>query len=393
MPDLFKVKLIEPDDTELTKIGFDSSYVSQGANKHKFVSLKIHSLTPAQANIIKQTALACGTDAAVHREVITGKAEKSDCILSGSISELKKISKKLSTQPFSLSKLGNEILEVIYLKPEPLTVKKTVFDWECPYIMGIVNITPDSFSDGGKYNDVDAAYNHACALISDGADIIDIGGESTRPYAQKISVEEEIDRVIPLIKKIRSEFPDIPLSIDTRNSQTAKLALEAGVDIINDVSAGEWDAEMKNIAREFDAPFILNHSKGTPENMQDNPVYKDIKDEIFNYFYAKISELIEYGLNKSKLIIDPGIGFGKTKEQNFELLKNISELKSLGFPILVGHSRKNFLKKSIGADDIETLDKATNVLSTHLINSGVNILRVHNVRDLKMQMNINMDLF
>ena len=165
MNELFKVKLIKANRVELEKIGFDSSYARQGTDKHRFLSLKIYSLSPAQANIIKQAALAGGTDAAVHREVITGKIEKSDCILSGSLAELKKIAEKLSCQPFKLGILGKKILELIEIQPEPIKIRNTVFDWERPYIMGILNVTPDSSSDGGEFFDTKKAVLHAADLI------------------------------------------------------------------------------------------------------------------------------------------------------------------------------------------------------------------------------------
>ena len=197
---------------------------------------------------------------------------------------------------------------------------------------------------------------------------------------------------MPVIKKIRADFPDFPLSIDTRNAKTAKCALDAGVDVINDVSACEWDVNMKNIAKDYDAPLILNHSKGTPENMQNNPVYDDISEEVFKYFAKKTDNLINFGMKKSKMIIDPGIGFGKTPEQNFKLLKSVRTLKALGMPVLVGHSRKSFLQKQISSNDNIELDKATNLVSAFLLSEGVNILRVHNVKDLKMLVELRKNL-
>lgn len=389
----FTVEHIKPDESELLKIGFDKCYALKGLEKHKFLSLKIKPLSSAQANIIKQTALSCGTDAAVHRDVITGEAENSACIISGSISELKLIAKKLSVQPFGLGMLAKEIISAISAEIEPISLKGTIFDWKRPYIMGILNITPDSFSDGGCFFDTAAAFEHAAKLIEDGADIIDIGGESTRPYAQKVDIDVEIGRILPVVEKIREKFPDIPLSIDTRNAKTAKYALEAGVDIINDVSACDWDEKMKEIAKNYDCPLILNHSKGSPENMQDNPAYESVTEEIFDYFEAKIEELVAFGIKKSRLIVDPGIGFGKTAGQNFEILRKIANFKSFNLPVLVGHSRKAFLKKTINSDDNFELDKATNAVSAFLLQAGVNILRVHNVKELKTLVKISEKLF
>lgn len=385
----FKVTFIEPDEAELVKIGFDETYTKQGLNKHKFVSVKIYNLSPAQANILKQTALSTGTDCAVHREVITGKTESSDCILSGSISELKKIAEKLKFQPFKLNALGQNITALIEKKLEKLKIRDVEFEWKKrSYVMGIVNVTPDSFSDGGNYQESQNAIEHAIRLVEEGADIIDIGGESTRPYSKKVSIEEEISRVIPVIQGIRAANQNIPISIDTRNSRTAKAALEAGADIINDVSACDCDKNMPAIAKEYNCPIILNHAKGTPDIMQENTVSDDIVVEIYDYFSKKTETLTEFGINPKNLIIDVGIGFGKNTEQNFELIKKIHVFDSLGFPILVGHSRKTFLQNILETKDNADLDIATNAVSTLLMSKKVDIIRVHNVKQLKIAMEI-----
>lgn len=389
MERIFKVIRIKPDKNELLKIGFDKCYAAKGIEKHKFLSLKIYNLTPAQANIIKQTALSVGTDCAVHRETITGKTEKSDCILSGSYSELAKTASKLKSQPFGLAILSDAITQQLIENTPALKIRNTEFNWnDKTYIMGIVNATPDSFSDGGKYNCTEKAVMHALQLINDGADIIDIGGESTRPYAEKITVEEEFSRVIPVITELRKKNQNIPISIDTRNSKTAREALLAGADIINDVSACDWDKNMPAVAKEYDAPLILNHSKGSPDVMQNNTEYSDIVESIYDYFSSKISDLCAFGIKKEKLIIDIGIGFGKNTDDNFELIKKISTFKSFGCPILVGHSRKSFLQKTFDTKDNDILDKATNIVSYHLVNEGVNILRVHDVQSLRMLLSI-----
>ena len=251
MDNFFKIKYLKTTENEIEKIGFDKSYIKKAAEKHKFTSIKIYNLSCAQANIIKQTALSIGTDCAVHRETITGKVEKSDCILSGSISELKKISKKLSHQPLKLSELGANILNLLENRLDPINIRQTIFSWEKPYLMGILNITPDSFSDGGCHNTLEKAIEHYKKLVNDGADIIDIGGESTRPFANEVTPEEEQKRVLPVIKAIREFDTSTIISIDTRNSTTAQKALEEGADIINDISSGDWDENMFKIAQGY----------------------------------------------------------------------------------------------------------------------------------------------
>lgn len=389
MKNSFKLKYLSCNNKTLSDIGFDKTYCQKAVQKHVFKTIKIYDLTCAQANIIKQTALSCGTDCSVHREVITGKVEFSDCILSGSVNELFKIVEKLKYQPLKLSCLADEIKQLLTEKTESISVRDIILDWRIPYLMGILNITPDSFSDGGLYETTDSAVSHYKKLIQDGADLIDIGGESTRPYSSPVDEKEEIKRVIPLIKAIREFDSKTILSIDTRNANTAREAIEAGADIINDVSGCEWDEKMVGVIKEKNCPVILNHSKGTPDIMQNNTNSSDIVDEIFNCLSSKIEYLEESGIDKSKIIIDPGLGFGKSTKQNFEIINRLEEFSSLGCPILIGHSRKNFIKETIGNDNIAELDIATAILTQKLINKKVNILRVHNVQLNKTAVNLN----
>ena len=394
MNQAFKIKLIDCQESDLREIGFDKSYIHKGLDKHRFKTLKICGLNCAQANILKQTALTSGTDCAVHREVITGKVETSDCILSATIAQFQKISEKLKFQPLKLSVLGEQIKDILHQNLPETIIRDLAIDWsKRPYIMGILNVTPDSFSDGGEYNTIEKALKHYKEMIEQGADIIDIGGESTRPYSNKISPEEEIQRVIPVIKEIRKYDKETIISIDTRNAQTAKEAISSGVDIINDVSAMEWDNDMLPLIKELKCPVILNHSSAAPDTMQDNTQYTDVVDDIYDYFQKKLDILYENGIEKSQVIIDPGIGFGKTTRQNYEIIKRLQEFKTLDCPILVGHSRKNFLKETILSDIREDLDAATMVVSQKLIENKVNIIRVHNVKEHKMLLNICQSLF
>ena len=394
MNQAFKIKLIDCQESDLREIGFDKSYIHKGLDKHRFKTLKICGLNCAQANILKQTALTSGTDCAVHREVITGKVETSDCILSATISQFQKISEKLKFQPLKLSVLGEQIKDILHQNLPETIIRDLAIDWtKRPYIMGILNVTPDSFSDGGEYNTIEKALKHYKEMIEQGADIIDIGGESTRPYSNKISPEEEIQRVIPVIKEIRKYDKETIISIDTRNAQTAKEAINSGADIINDVSAMEWDNDMLPLIKELKCPVILNHSSAAPDTMQDNTQYMDVVDDIYDYFQKKLDILYENGIEKSQVIIDPGIGFGKTTRQNYEIIKRLQEFKTLDCPILVGHSRKNFLKETILSDIREDLDAATMAVSQKLIENKVNIIRVHNVKEHRMLLNICQSLF
>ncbi len=380
MENTFKLKFIRCQESDLSNIGLDRTYTRRAVEKHCFKTLKICGLTCAQANIIKQTALSSGTDCAVHREVITGKVETSDCILSGSIDELKKIAEKLKYQPLKLSTLAQDIKDMLTYTPAPLAIRNFVLNWQEPYLMGILNITPDSFSDGGQYNTSDKAIEHYKELIQDGADIVDIGGESTRPYSTPTDAQEEQSRILPVIKKIREFDKNTILSVDTRNASTARHALELGADIINDIAATEWDPDMSKVAVEYKCPIILGHASATPDCMQNHTDYADVVEEIFNYFYKKIDLLTFLGIDKTNIILDPGIGFGKTVQQNLEIINRLEEFTTLGCPILIGHSRKTFLQETINSHDNGQLDEGTAILTAKLIEKKVNIIRVHNVK-------------
>jgi dihydropteroate synthase len=246
------------------------------------------------------------------------------------------------------------------------------------HVMGILNVTPDSFSDGGRLNSEQDILNQAETMVKDGADILDIGGESTRPFAEAVAVDEEINRVIPAITAIRKHFTT-PISIDTTKAEVARQALEAGADIINDISAFHHDSEIIDVALKFDAPVIIMHMQGTPRTMQVNPSYDDVIGEIRTYLAERLKWAERKGLSRKKIIVDPGIGFGKTIGHNLTILKNLSEFSSLGCPILVGHSRKAFIGALLDIKDPSSRDNATSVLSALCVQSGVSILRVHDV--------------
>jgi dihydropteroate synthase len=378
----FKIRKIAPVAAKqaIAEIGFDKSYIHKAIDKYDFFLLKIQDLTCPQSTILKQLALSAGADCAVHREVLTHRIEKTDVVLGATVSQYKKIAEKLKHQPFKLSLLSEELK--IFLKAEPATIKirNTVFDWKKKtYIMGILNITPDSFSDGGKFYAQNDAIEHFRQLVEQGADIIDIGGESTRPFSEKVPVEEEIARVIPVIKAIRKINSDIAISIDTRNAKTAKMAIEAGADIINDISGFDWDKEMVKVAAETQAPIIIMHSLDDPQKMQINPVYEqNIVDAIIEKLFKKTELAINAGIKKENIILDAGIGFGKTLEHNLEIIKRIEEFSSLGFATLAGVSRKSVITKILNLPPEES-EEANISLASYMASKGVNILRVHDV--------------
>ena len=249
-------------------------------------------------------------------------------------------------------------------------------------VMGIVNVTPDSFSDGGKFFSPEDAISHASKLISQGADIIDIGGESTRPGAEQVSETEELNRVIPVIEKIRDENPKILISIDTTKALVAEHAIEVGADIINDVSGFSFDNNMIETVARFNVPVIIMHMKGKPQNMQLNPEYKDVINEILDFFKKKIKVAIQSGINRRMIILDPGIGFGKTVEHNFELLSRLNEFNVLELPIMIGPSRKSFIGITLDLPPEDRIEGTAAAVSAGVMN-GATIVRVHDVKSMK----------
>jgi dihydropteroate synthase len=246
--------------------------------------------------------------------------------------------------------------------------------------MGIINCTPDSFYEGSRYETIKGILTQTEKFISEGVDIIDVGGYSTRPGAFNIPLTEEIERTQKAIAAIRKEFPEIIISIDTFRAEVAKEALEAGANLVNDISGGEIDPEIWNIVAKYKCPYILMHMRGTPQNMQEFTTYDSLFKDIASYFSTKINALKKLGIHD--VIIDPGFGFSKTLEQNYELLNTLSDLQFLGCPILVGFSRKSMIYKKLGITNNEALN-GTTILNTKAILNGAKILRVHDVREAK----------
>ena len=270
------------------------------------------------------------------------------------------------------------------LKTTDLSIKKSfnlngkLFSFDKPLIMGIINMTPDSFFDGGKYNSCDKALVKIENMLDQGASIIDIGGCSTRPGSESISISEEWNRIEKIIKQSIKFFPKIIISVDTFRSDIAKRALIEGASIINDISGGSYDSNMYKVVSNFKAPYVLMHLRGIPKNMMEKTNYENLMVELLKYFSKKIKRLKKFGIND--VILDPGFGFAKNYNQNYEILKNLSLLKKFNLPILAGLSRKLFVKKKFGSSNADSL-KGTIKLNEIAINNGANILRVHDVKE------------
>ena len=264
-----------------------------------------------------------------------------------------------------------------------LTIRDHCFTWgKRTYIMGILNITPDSFSDGGKFNTTSAALTQAEAMVSAGADIIDIGGQSTRPGAEQISLEAELERVLSVLELLRPII-DIPISIDTTRAEVAKAAIIAGADIINDISAGTFDPQMLPTVAGLNVPIVLMHIRGTPQTMQKLTDYEDLITDIYNFLSEKITDATLAGIDQNKIIIDPGIGFAKNHQQNLEIFRHLRSLKTLNSPILIGASRKSFIGHILNQPDPKSRVWGTAAACCAAIFNGADILRVHDVQEMQ----------
>lgn len=369
-------------EKEINAIGFDKSYSHKAKEKFEYKNIKIYSLTPAMANILKQTALSVGCDCATHREVITGKIENSNCILGGSVSQIKKIAEKLKFQPFGLKELGKKLENSC---PPLAGGPKSMISRRGTKLVGILNLTTNSFSDGGMYNDFEKAKEHLLELISDGADIIDIGAESTKPYSSPVSPKEQLEKLLPIIDFAKNQTT---ISIDTRSAIVAEECINAGANIINDVSGFDYDEKMVDVIAKHNIPIIIQHSQGTPETMQNSPHYNNLIEDIFLNLKKKID--FAHSKNIKNIIIDPGIGFGKTKEDNFEIIKRIEEFQSLNCPIMLGISRKSLLDMP-NADNLAK-DIYTTVINALAIERNVDYIRVHNIKMHRKLIDL-MDMF
>lgn len=269
--------------------------------------------------------------------------------------------------------------------PIPATwmVRNTCFNWgQRTYLMGVLNVTPDSFSDGGQFDSLATALEQAKYLVAAGADILDIGGQSTRPQAVEVDVETELARVIPVIEAVRSQL-DVPISVDTTRAVVAKAAVEAGADIINDISGAMFDPDMLPTIAALQVPLILMHLRGTPQTMQQLTDYQDLVGEIQSFLQARIEAAIAAGIDLAHLMIDPGIGFAKTYSQNLELLRRVAEFRALGCPILIGPSRKSFIGHILNQPDPQQRVWGTAAACGAAIAGKADVLRVHDVQEMR----------
>jgi len=368
----------------MKKMGVDPTGVRLMEGKTLHFNLKVEGIEPRTANLLKQEMLALGGDVAVDGRGLDCSTEKTDALLMGTQKHFEKLVLKLEQYP-ALNPLGQSIKETLK------NISKTQYAIRCrkrtltlgkrTLLMGVLNVTPDSFSDGGLFYDKEKAIPHGLRMVEEGADIIDIGGESTRPGSKPLELEEELRRVIPVIKSIAAEV-DVPISIDTYKSTVAQKAIEAGAEMINDISGLNFDPTLAEVASREDVPLVLMHIRGTPETMQKNVHYDSLFSEILHYLKDSIHRAESAGLDPRQIIIDPGIGFGKTGEDNLFIIRNLFEFRILGKPILLGTSRKSFIGKILDTEVGDRLEGTLSSIAAGVLN-GANIIRCHDVLQAK----------
>jgi len=352
----------------------------------------VHNLRNPAVLILKESFLSKGGDCAIHRDSITHRIDRSDCILLGTRKAFSQVISDLREQAFELPRVADEIQSAIenfasksLRMPDSARLSDPLRAFYSKLksrtlIMGILNVTPDSFSDGGLHNAPDAAAAHGLRMVEDGADVIDVGGESTRPGCAAVSAEEEIARVVPAIRAL-CERTDVPISVDTFKPEVARAALDAGASIINDIT-GLIDPEMRSLAAERRSPSVLMHMRGTAQTMQEYAEYDDLISDVMRELRERIGAAVEAGLPEEYIIVDPGVGFAKTAEQNMEIIRKLADFKSLGLPILMGTSRKGFIGKVLGGVPADKRVEGTAATVALSIANGANIVRVHDVAQM-----------
>lgn len=378
----------------IASIGAHPASVPIFTHKAAIVPYKLLQVRTPAANILKQEMLAAGGDAVVPTGCIVNADKYVDVLLLGTLKQYKLLLKKLELmQYFGLKQVAEELQAAVDSALAPQTLKTILADgrvltYDKMCVMGILNITPDSFYAGSRVPVLDDVLTRAGQMLEQGAQILDIGGESTRPGSDSVDGEEERRRVLPMVAALRKEYPEAILSVDTYRADTAEAALEAGADIINDISAMEADPHMLDVAVRTKAPIILMHMRGTPKNMQQNCQYQDVVQEVAVYLAERAQQLRECGVGRDKIILDPGIGFAKDVEQNLRLMRDLHVLTSFGYPVLLAASRKSTIGAVLGGVPADERLEGTIATSLQAVYAGAQMVRVHdvleNVRAIRM---------
>ena len=370
----------------LDEIKVDACGIEAMLPKMGHLNIRIEGVSCRAANIIKQEMLAVGGDAAVARGTVACSIPATDVILMGTPKQLRKFAEKITRQPFGLALLAVSVarfLENINNQSLVLkTARRDIALGDRTLIMGIVNVTPDSFSDGGRYLATDQAIAHALRLVDEGADILDFGGESSRPGALPVSPEEELARLIPVMEAVAKRV-DTPLSVDTTKAAVARAALDAGAEIVNDISSMRFDDKMPAVIAGKGAAVVLMHMRGTPRDMQAGDLnYASLWGEILRFLEKRIDAAQRDGIGERQIVVDPGLGFGKSAEDNLKIIRELRECRVLGVPVLVGPSRKAFIGRITGGTPAERTEGTAAAVTAAIMN-GADIVRVHDVGIMK----------
>jgi dihydropteroate synthase len=375
---------------EVASCGVKKSRVEDALHSIEHFTIKLEGVPAPECVVLKYRMLEAGGTVFFSESVVEKGAQFSDIILTGSRRQFRVLRESLQNEGFDLPTLGREILELIeHYCRDSFVISYTGGSLtlaDRPLLVGVINVTPDSFSDGGDFFSPERALEHGLALAEEGADILDVGGESTRPGAQPVPVAEELRRVVSVISALR-EKTSVPVSIDTYKAEVAVEAIAAGAKMVNDITGLFGHSAMAEVVAEHKVPVVLMHIKGTPKDMQTSPRYKDLISEIIRRLRQSLERAKSCGIDFEKTIIDPGIGFGKTVQHNLEILDRLDEIRSLGRPIMVGTSRKSFIGNILGVPPKERI-LGTAASSAIAIYKGAKLLRVHDVRETKQVLKV-----
>ncbi|MBR4532463.1 dihydropteroate synthase [bacterium] len=367
----------------MKKIGVSAAGTAIMRGRFSIKTFMVSDISTPAANVVKQEVLSLGGEAAVPAHAVNCSNPKSDFVFSLRSDKISEFAARMKAQCWKLPQVADFIEKFVGSQKPWFSFSHPGIDTTRPNIMGILNVTPDSFSDGGSWTDIDAALKHVSEMVENGADIIDVGGESTRPGSDPVDAETEKKRVVPVISEIKKQFPKAVISIDTVKSSVAEAAVNAGAEIINDVSGLTFDPEMASVCAGAGKPVVIGHIKGSPKDMQENPVYGNLFGEMLDFFNRSKEMLLSKGLSESKIIIDPGIGFGKTLEHNLAIIKHLEVFFSCLDPVAVGFSRKSVIGAICGRKNPLERLAGTVALDTIALEKGAAVIRVHDVKEAK----------
>lgn len=381
VPKVLLLRDAEEVRTVFREMGVSSGGIKIMGRKALFRVVRVSGLDTRAANILKQEMLSRGGEVATSREVYELGGKQAECLIMGTLSQYDQLIPKLKAQPFGLRALAEALGAVLQNSEDrPPHCHPGLDLTDRPLIMGAINVTPDSFSSYGEHEDPEVAVKAAWEMVEQGAHMIDVGGESTRPGSDRVSVEQELSRVLPVVEALAGALP-VPVSVDTYKAQVAAGALEAGAFMINDVSGLRMDPEMLSVVRDAGCPVALMHMLGEPKTMQEDPVYRNVVEDVYSFFMERLETAVEGGLEEENLLLDVGIGFGKNLQHNLDLLRNMGTFRSLGRPLILGASRKRFIGEILGLSDPRDRVQGSAATTVMAALQGVDIVRVHDVRE------------